>query len=117
MLALTGPESPAPGRGRRTPMGTKTGSDPDVAPVSHKRRRRWMVASAIGVVVLALAGFGLYQLVLKPDAGATAFTRTATASTQTVQTTVGTTGTLEPARQADLSFTSSGTVTKVAVKV
>jgi multidrug efflux pump subunit AcrA (membrane-fusion protein) len=88
-------------------MGSKT----------PKRRRRWLIVSGIGVVVLALAGFGLYQFVLKPDASATTMTRTATASTQTVQTTVGTTGTLEPKRQADLSFNSSGTVTKVYVSV
>ncbi len=81
------------------------------------RRRRWLIVSGIGVVVLALAGFGLYQFVLKPSSAATTFTRTATASTQTVQTTVGTTGTLEPKRQADLSFASSGTVTKVYVSV
>jgi multidrug efflux pump subunit AcrA (membrane-fusion protein) len=77
------------------------------------RRRRWLIVSAIGVIVLALTGFGLYQFVLKPDASATTFTRTATASIQTVQSTVGTTGTLEPERRADLSFSTSGTVTKV----
>src|SRR6478752_295974 len=77
------------------------------------RRRRWLIVSGIGVIVLALAGFGLYQFVLKPDASATTFTRTATASIQTVQSTVGTTGTLEPERRADLSFSTSGTVTKV----
>jgi multidrug efflux pump subunit AcrA (membrane-fusion protein) len=88
-------------------MGSKT----------PNRRRRWLVVSGIGVMVLAAAGFGLYQFVLKPDASATTITRTVTASTQTVQATVGTTGTLEPKRQADLSFSSSGTVTKVNVSV
>src|SRR6185312_13374679 len=88
-------------------MGSKT----------PRRRRRWLIISGIGVIVLALAGFGLYQFVLKPNASATTMTRTATASSQTVQTTVGTTGTLEPKRQADLSFNSSGTVTKVYVSV
>src|SRR6478609_2785799 len=81
------------------------------------RRRRWLLISGIGVVVLALAGFGLSELVLGPGTTTTVTTRTVPAGTQTMQTTVGTTGTLEPKRRADLSFTSSGTVTSVAVSV
>ena len=65
------------------------------------RRRRWLIVSGIGVVVLALAGFGLYQFVLKPTPARRPLHPTATASTQTVQTTVGTTGTLEPKREAE----------------
>lgn len=52
---------------------------------------------------------------LTRDSSAASTTATATVSTQTVQKTVAASGTIEPARSADLDFAVSGTVTGVYV--
>lgn len=67
---------------------------------------------AVLAVVIAAAGY----LVLGRASSATAQATTATAATGTYQQTVGGTGTIEPARQADLDFTVSGRVTSVDVE-
>jgi multidrug efflux pump subunit AcrA (membrane-fusion protein) len=74
-------------------------------------RRRWLVLGLI--VVLAGAG-AWYQL--KPDPGSGTTSVTATVSRGTYKSTVTATGTIAPKKNVDLAFTSSGTVTQVAVE-
>jgi multidrug efflux pump subunit AcrA (membrane-fusion protein) len=81
-----------------------------------KGKRRWAVASAI-VVLLVVGGSAAWAATRnKPTAGA-ATTTTVTVSSSTVSQSVSTTGTIEPAHEADLSFPVSGTVTSVPVAV
>lgn len=75
-------------------------------------RRRWLV---LGVTVVALAGAGAWYL-LKPDPGSSPTAITQTVSRGTYKTTVSATGTITPKKDADLAFTSSGTVTDVYVE-
>lgn len=94
---------PAPVEAGRT--GRRAGS----------RRRRWpfVLAGAL-VLAVALAVVG-WQVLLPADP--TARQITATVSRQNLKRTVGTTGTINPARRADLSFADSATVTSVDVSV
>lgn len=73
-------------------------------------RRTLVVAAVVVVAVVA----GVTWLVRRPDA-ATAQAVTTTVSLQSFKESVSATGTIEPAAQADLSFTVSGTVTAVNV--
>jgi len=73
-------------------------------------RRRWLV---IGLVV-ALAAAGAW-FKLKPASGDDTTSITATVTRGTYKSTVSATGTITPKRDVDLAFTSSGTVTEVAV--
>ena len=86
-------------------------------PPSMWRRYRWPI---VGVVVVLIAGAVGLTLWLtsgsSPAPGLTVTTVTATATTGTIQQTVASSGTLEPASQADLKFAVSGTVTAVNVK-
>lgn len=75
-------------------------------------RRRWWVLGL--VVVLAGAG-GWLRFGPEPAAGAESITSTVTRGTY--KSTVSATGTITPTREEDLSFTSSGVVTAVAVAV
>lgn len=77
----------------------------------HSRRARVLVF-ATALVVAASVGLA-WRATHQPADAATTTTQTVTASLQTLQTTVGTSGTIEPATQSTLSFTSSGTVTSV----
>jgi RND family efflux transporter MFP subunit len=80
-------------------------------------RRRWVV---LGTAVLVLGGGGgvAYALTRSPSStAATATTTLVTVSTGTVQQTVATTGTINPAQDEDLSFDVSGTVTGVSATV
>jgi RND family efflux transporter MFP subunit len=74
--------------------------------------RRWWV---LGLVIV-LAGTGAW-LKLSPDPAAASQSITATVSRGTYKSTVSATGTITPEHEADLSFTSAGTVTRVAVEV
>ncbi|QLQ16634.1 MAG: biotin/lipoyl-binding protein [Micropruina sp.] len=86
------------------------------AAARRSKRRKWVLVGGIGIVALAL---GLTAFLLTRPQQSAGFVRTQTVkvtkSTQTV--TVGLSGTLAPKNQADLSFSSAGTVTSVKVKV
>ncbi len=73
-------------------------------------RRWWLVA----VVVLAVGGGAWWRFA--PSSGTTSTSITETVSRGTYKTTVTATGTITPKRASTLAFTSSGTVTRVAVK-
>lgn len=76
-------------------------------------RLRWLV---VAIIVLVLAAGGTTWALLRSGKSQVSQI-TATVQRQTVKTTVGATGTLEPAQRADLSFPVSGTVKKVRVSV
>lgn len=78
-------------------------------------RRRLVVL--IAVVVLVVGAGGAFALSRRTSETTTTQQRTVAASVGTMQQTVAATGTLAPATEADLSFTSSGTVTKLDVTV
>ena len=86
-------------------------------PPSVWRRYRWPI---VGVVVVLIAGAVGLTLWLTsgstPATGLTVTTATVSATTGTIQQTVASSGTLEPASQASLNFAVSGTVTGVNVK-
>jgi membrane fusion protein, macrolide-specific efflux system len=86
-------------------------------PPSVWRRYRWPI---VGVVVILIAGAVGLTLWLTsgstPATGLTVTTTTVSATTGTIQQTVPSSGTLEPASQASLNFAVSGTVTGVNVK-
>lgn len=73
--------------------------------------RRWLVAAVVAVVAVA----GGVTWFSTRDSSAATQTTTSTVSTGTYQTTVSASGTVAAARQADLSFEVSGTVTDVRV--
>ncbi|WP_231482833.1 efflux RND transporter periplasmic adaptor subunit [Nocardioides sp. URHA0020] len=74
------------------------------------RRRAWL---AVPVVLVVAAGSGGW--LMTRDSPAAAQATTATVSTSTMQETVAASGTVEPARSADLDFEVSGTVSHVYV--
>jgi multidrug efflux pump subunit AcrA (membrane-fusion protein) len=78
-------------------------------------RRQWAVLVAL--VVLICAGGGVAWAATRGKSTSTTTTTTATVSSSTVSQSVTTTGTIEPAKEADLSFAVSGTVTSVPVSV
>ncbi|SDU80347.1 Multidrug efflux pump subunit AcrA (membrane-fusion protein) [Microlunatus sagamiharensis] len=80
-----------------------------------RRRRLWLVLAA--AVVLLGGGGALAWSMTRGASTPTATERTVTVSRQTVKETVGATGTVEPARRADLAFGAGGTVTSVKVAV
>lgn len=101
-------------------------SDPGVAApegeVGRTRRRRLGrrgVVLLIGALVLLLAGgaFAAWSLLFDQQSSATTQYRTQTVSKETLKSTVSATGTLNPAKESELSFSSSGTVTAVQVEV
>lgn len=75
-------------------------------------RRRWWLVS----LVVVLAGVGGW-IWLRPEAAAETQSVTQTVSRGTYKSTVSATGTITPVKEADLSFSSAGTVTAVAVSV
>lgn len=77
-------------------------------------RRRLVVAVAVVVLVAAVAGVWLMRRSV-PAVQAT--TTTVKATTTTLIQAVTASGTIAPKTRSDLSFTSGGTVTNVAVKV
>jgi multidrug efflux pump subunit AcrA (membrane-fusion protein) len=76
-------------------------------------RRRWWVISLVAVVAVVAGGWTWMSR--GDDAGAQRIT--ATVARGTYKTTVSATGTITPRRQEDLTFSSSGTVTRVSVSV
>ena len=79
-------------------------------------RRRW-IALGITVIVLGAGGTGAWALTRSAASTVSANLTLVAASTGDVQQTVTTTGTIEPARDSDLAFDTSGTVTSVAAVV
>jgi len=78
-------------------------------------RRRWVLITGAAVIVVAVGVTTL--VVVRQNAHADPTAQTVAATTTTVQQTVSATGTIEPASEADLSFSSSGTVQSVDVQV
>ena len=74
------------------------------------RRRAWLV---VPLVLVVAAGSGAW--LMTRDSSAAAQPTTATVSASTMKETVAASGTVEPARSADLDFEVSGTVTAVYV--
>ncbi|GAB3919911.1 RND transporter [Microlunatus endophyticus] len=85
-------------------------------PKRPRRKRRWFFVVGGGVLVLAVAGAAIYWQ-LRPDSTAAATTQWVSVSTQTLKQTVSASGTIEPAQDKDVTFSSSGTVTAVDVEV
>lgn len=83
--------------------------------VPRTRRGKVLGVLALLLIVGLAAGYGL----LRPQAAASTTTtkQTLTISKTTLKSTVSASGTLQPERQADLTFSSSGKVTSVLVAV
>ena len=79
-------------------------------------RRIWIVAAVAAFLLLGGAGIVVWRLTSSSTAGTTT-ERTVEVTQQTIKQTVGSTGTLQPKRRADLSFSTSGTVSSVRVSV
>src|SRR5271169_974263 len=84
---------------------------------SFWRRHRVAIIAAV-VVLLAGAGGLIYWLTSGPSTptGLVVSTTTVAVTTGTIQQTVASSGTIEPATQANLNFAVSGTVTALNVK-
>jgi macrolide-specific efflux system membrane fusion protein len=78
------------------------------------RRQRVIVAGGV-VVVLVAAGVGIWAA--GGSSAATPTTQLVAAASSTLQQTVASTGTIEPAQQANLNFATSGQVTSVSATV
>ena len=76
-------------------------------------RRRWWVISLVAVVAVVAGGWSW----MSRGDGTDTQRITATVGRGTYKTTVSATGTITPRHQEDLAFSSSGTVTRVAVSV
>src|ERR1700723_2693278 len=86
-------------------------------PASVWRRYRWPIVGLVVVLIAGAVGLTLWLTSgSTPATGLTVTTTTVSATTGTIQQTVASSGTLEPASQASLNFAVSGTVTGVNVK-
>jgi macrolide-specific efflux system membrane fusion protein len=86
-------------------------------PPSIWRRYRWPIVGVVVVLIAAAVGLTLWLTSGSSTApGLTVTTVTTTAKTGTIQQTVASSGTLEPASQSNENFAVSGTVTAVDVK-
>ena len=97
--------SAPPTRSRKHRLGRRLG------------RRGTIVLILALVLLLGGAGYGVWALFLSDQGSAATQYRTMTVSTGTLKSTVSASGTLNPAKQTELSFGSSGVVTKVSAKV
>ncbi|MDR0284028.1 MAG: biotin/lipoyl-binding protein [Propionibacteriaceae bacterium] len=97
-----------------------TSTQAPVATQPRRKRRRWL-RWAIPVAAVVIIGGVVTGVLLYRNASATpavtTITRDVQASTVTMTESVSTTGTIEPQQQADLAFSSGGTVTAVNVSV
>jgi macrolide-specific efflux system membrane fusion protein len=85
-------------------------------PPSVWRRYRWAIGTAAVVIIAAAIALPLWLTSDSPTAsGLTITTVTVPVTTGTIQQTVASSGTLEPASQANLNFAVSGTITAVDV--
>ena len=81
------------------------------------RRYRWPIIGVVVVLIAAAVGLTLWLTAgSSSPTGLTVTTTTVSATTGTIQQTVASSGTLEPASQANLEFRRPGTVTAVNVK-
>ncbi|SHJ50101.1 membrane fusion protein, macrolide-specific efflux system [Tessaracoccus bendigoensis DSM 12906] len=100
---------------------TDGASQPEAPPRRNRLGRPTTLKGRIVLVTalaLVAAGGGTAAwLLTRPDEAPTATRQVVTISPTTLKTTVSASGTLEPQRQSDLSFGSSGTVTAVNVAV
>src|ERR1700723_642796 len=81
------------------------------------RRYRWPIVAVVVVLIGGAVGLTLWLTSGSSTAtGLSVTTVTVPVTTGTIQQTVATAGTIEPASQADLNFAVSGTVTAVNVK-
>ena len=88
-----------------------------MASVLHRMSRRQRAVLAGGVVVvLAAAGVGIW-LSEDSSASATPTSELVAAASSTLRQTVASSGTIEPAQQANLNFATSGQVTSVSATV
>ena len=86
-------------------------------PTSVWRRYRWPIVGLVVVLIGGAVGLTLWLTSSStPATGLTVTTATVSATTGTIQQTVASSGTLQPASQASLNFAVSGTVTGVNVK-
>jgi multidrug efflux pump subunit AcrA (membrane-fusion protein) len=86
-------------------------------PPSVWRRYRWPIVGAVVIVIAGAVGLTLWLTSgSSTPTGLTVTTVTVRATTGTIQQTVPSSGTLEPATQAELNFAVPGTVTGVDVK-
>ena len=89
------------------------------APKWHRRRlgRRGVIVLVVALVLLGGAGYGVWALFFADKGAAGTQYRTVTVAQQTLKSTVSATGTLQPAKESALSFSSSGEVSSVKVAV
>lgn len=80
------------------------------------KARRWAMVVVI-VVLLGIGGSAAWAATHGRSSPGTSTTTNVTVSTSTISQSVSTTGTIEPAHEADLSFAVTGTVTAVPVSV
>jgi membrane fusion protein, macrolide-specific efflux system len=107
LFGTQAPDSEPASRHRR--MGRMAG-------LVHRTSRRQRVIVAGGVVVvLVAAGVGIWAA--SGSSAATPTTQLVAAASSTLRQTVSSTGTIEPAQQANLNFAASGQVTSVDVAV
>ena len=87
-----------------------------MARILHRtsRRRRAVLAGGV-VVVLVAAGVGIW--LSEGSSAATPTFELVAASSTTLRQTVSSSGTIEPAQQANLNFATSGQVTSVSATV
>lgn len=87
------------------------------APDGRRRKRKFLLIGAAVVLIAGLAtGLTLAFTGGSPATGLVVTSETVKVTTGTIKQTVATSGTLEPATQADLNFGVSGTVTGVDVQ-
>ncbi|HEY1832273.1 MAG TPA: biotin/lipoyl-binding protein [Acidimicrobiales bacterium] len=91
----------------------------ELLPEAAKNRTRRRLLLIIGGAVVLIGGgtgLGLWLTASSPAVGLVVTNQVVKATTGTIEQTVSTSGTLEPATQANLNFAVSGSVTAVDVK-